>query len=102
MMNNEEEEENDDDNNTEENNNFLKNSKSLDYTENSMDLDIGVEKKINKGNTQNSINLSNNSINVDQEFNLMIKENLNDLNNNFNSQKVIEMKNEIEKMDLDD
>ena len=32
----------------------------------------------------------------------MIKENLNDLNNNFNSQKVIEMKNEIEKMDLDD
>ena len=67
-----------------------------------MDLDIGIEKKINKGNTQNSINLSNNSINVDQEFNLMIKENLNDLNNNFNSQKVIEMKNEIEKMDLDD
>ena len=102
MMNNEEEEENDDDNNIEENNNFLKNSKSLDYTENSMDLDIGIEKKINKGNTQNSINLSNNSINVDQEFNLMIKENLNDLNNNFNSQKVIEMKNEIEKMDLDD
>ena len=67
-----------------------------------MDLDIGIEKKINKGNTQNSINLSNNSINVDQEFNLMIKDNLNDLNNNFNSQKVIEMKNEIEKMDLDD
>ena len=102
MMNNEEEEENNDDNYIEENNNFLKNSKSLDYTENSMDLDIGIEKKINKGNTQNSINLSNNSINVDQEFNLMIKENLNDLNNNFNSQKVIEMKNEIEKMDLDD
>ena len=102
MMNNEEEEENDDDNNIEENNNFLKNSKGLDYTENSMYLDIGKGEKINKGNTQNSINLSNNSINVDQEFNLMIKENLNDLNNNFNSQKVIEMKNEIEKMDLDD
>ena len=102
IVNNEEEEEDDDDKNR---GNIELLKKSENSTEKSLDIDFRLDKNINQGNTQNVINISNNSIKIDQGFNNMIKENINDLNTIFNSLNVNLMKNELncyKKMDLDE